>query len=211
MRFYILSDLHLRAEVETYKASDRIKKLCSKIRRSTDIGEDILFIVLGDIANKGEILSFDTARENLSLILAELKEYSVKFEFVPGNHDIESGSLGLFDQLTSVYGNSHSYESNSAYSSVYDGVNFIFADSTLSRDYAAPGRLDISAIRANVKQGLTNILFCHHAISHGHGSPHDVIEDSATVLAQLNSMGISYFFHGHVHDANITIPMCPIK
>lgn len=107
MRFYILSDLHLRAEVETYKASDRIKKLCSKIRRSTDIGEDILFIVLGDIANKGEILSFDTARENLSLILAELKEYSVKFEFVPGNHDIESGSLGLFDQLTSVYGNSH--------------------------------------------------------------------------------------------------------
>lgn len=206
MRFYILSDLHLRAEVETYKASDRIKKLCSKIRRSTDIGEDILFIVLGDIANKGEILSFDTARENLSLILAELKEYSVKFEFVPGNHDIESGSLGLFDQLTSVYGNSHSYESNSAYSSVYDGVNFIFADSTLSRDYAAPGRLDISAIRANVKQGLTNILFCHHAISHGHGSPHDVIEDSATVLAQLNSMGISYFFHGHVHDANITIP-----
>lgn len=165
MRFYILSDLHLRAEVETYKASDRVKKLCSKIRRSTDIGEDILFIVLGDIANKGEILSFDTARENLSLILAELKEYSVKFEFVPGNHDIESGSLGLFDQLTSVYGNSHSYESNSAYSSVYDGVNFIFADSTLSRDYAAPGRLDISAIRANVKQGLTNILFCHHATS----------------------------------------------
>ena len=206
MRFYILSDLHLRAEVEAYTTSDRIKKLCAKIRTAVDIDETILFIVLGDIINKGEVLSFTTARNSLSLIVDELKQYSVKFEFVPGNHDIESGSLCLFDQLTSMYGSSHSYQLTSAYSRIYDGVNFIFADSTLSRDYATPGRLDINAIRANVKQGLTNILFCHHAISHGHGTPHDVIEDSATVLAQLNSIGISYFFHGHVHDVNITIP-----
>lgn len=206
MRFYVLSDLHLRAEVEEYTAGDRIKKLCAKIRTSAAINETILFVVLGDIANKGEILSFGTARNNLSLIIDELKDYSVKFEFVPGNHDIESGSLCLFDQLTSTYGSSHSYESISAYSNVYDGVNFIFADSTLSRDYDAPGRLDLDAIRANIKHGLTNILFCHHALSHGHGDPHDVVEDSATVIAQLNSIGISHFFHGHVHDANITIP-----
>lgn len=41
MRFYILSDLHLRAEVEAYKTSDRIKRLCSKIRQAADIGENI--------------------------------------------------------------------------------------------------------------------------------------------------------------------------
>ena len=44
MRFYILSDLHLRAEVEAYKTSDRIKRLCSKIRQAADIGENILII-----------------------------------------------------------------------------------------------------------------------------------------------------------------------
>ncbi len=160
MRFFILSDLHLRAGVESFKTSDRIKKLCSKIRSSVDIGENILFIVLGDIADKGEELSFNTACDRLSLILDELKEYSVHFEFVPGNHDLEKGSLCLFDRLTSKFGSTHSYETTSAYSKIYDGVNFIFADSTLSRDYAAPGRLDINAIRANVKQGLTNVLFC---------------------------------------------------
>ena len=53
MRFYILSDLHLRAEVEAYKTSDRIKRLCSKIRQAADIGENILFIILGDIVDKG--------------------------------------------------------------------------------------------------------------------------------------------------------------
>lgn len=206
MRFYILSDLHLRAEVETYKTSERIKRLCSKIRQSADMGENILFVILGDIADKGEELSFATARDNLSLIQEELKDYAVEFEFVPGNHDLEKGSLSLFDQLTSSYGSKHTFDSTSVYSTVHDKVNFIFADSTLSRDYAAPGRLDLDAIRANFKQGVTNILFCHHALSHGHGDPHDVVEDSATVIAHLNSIGISYFFHGHVHDTNITIP-----
>ena len=100
MRFYILSDLHLRAEVEQYQTSDRLKRLCSKIRQAADIGEKILFVILGDIANKGEELSFITARDNLTLICNELKDYSVKFEFVPGNHDLEKGSLCLFDQLT---------------------------------------------------------------------------------------------------------------
>lgn len=206
MRFYILSDLHLRAEVEAYKTSERIKRLCSKIRQAADIGENILFIILGDIADKGKELSFATARDSLSLIQEELKDYAVEFEFVPGNHDLENGSLSLFDQLTSLYGSKHTFESASVFSTVRDNVNFIFADSTLSRDYAAPGRLNLDAICANVKRGLTNILFCHHALSHGHGDPHDVVEDSATVIAYLNSIGISYFFHGHVHDANITIP-----
>ncbi len=206
MRFYILSDLHLRAEVEAYKTSDRIKRLCSKIRQATDIGENIMFIILGDIADKGEELSFATARDSLSLIQEELRDYTVEFEFVPGNHDLEKGSLSLFDQLTSLYGSKHTFESASVYSAVHDKVNFIFADSTLTRDYGAPGRLDLDAISANVKRGLTNILFCHHALSHGHGTPHDVVEDSATVLDYLNSIGISCFFHGHVHDANITIP-----
>lgn len=81
MRFYILSDLHLRAEVEAYKTSDRIKRLCSKIRQAADIGENILFIILGDIVDKGKELSFTTARDSLSLIQEELKDYAVKFEF----------------------------------------------------------------------------------------------------------------------------------
>lgn len=206
MRFYVISDLHLRKKVEKYNASDRIRKLCSKIRQATDIGENILFVILGDIADKGEELSFATARDILSLIQDELKDYTVEFEFVPGNHDLDKGSLSLFDQLTSLYGSKHTFVSSSVYSTVHDNVNFIFADSTLSRDYAAPGKLDLDAIRANVKRGITNLLFCHHALSHGHGDPHDVVEDSATVIAYLNSIGISYFFHGHVHNANITIP-----
>lgn len=55
-------------KVEAYKTSERIKRLCSKIRRAADIGENILFVILGDIADRGEELSFAVARDNLSLI-----------------------------------------------------------------------------------------------------------------------------------------------
>lgn len=208
MRFFVLSDLHLKKPVGEYKnkTSNLLKKLCSKIRQSTCIGEAVLFVILGDIADRGSELSFTTASESLDLICDELKDYHVEFEFVPGNHDLHDGTLTLFDRLILKYGSSALYENITAYSRIHDGVNFIFADSTLSRDYAAPGKLDLEAIRANIKPGLTNILFCHHAISHGHGDPHDVIEDGASVAAQLNSIGISFLFHGHVHDARITIP-----
>lgn len=208
MRFYILSDLHLSAEVDKSKVENCLKKLCSEIRKTTDISETVLFIILGDIIAKGSKLSFETAQDSLSLILNELKEYSVKFEFVPGNHDIEKDdkTLCLFDQFISAYGSSHAYENASTYSAVYDGVNFIFSDSNLSRDHSAPGRLDLSAIRANLKPRLTNVLVCHHAISHGQGDPHDTIEDGAAVLKKLNELNISFLFHGHVHRSDITIP-----
>ena len=166
MRFYILSDLHLRSEVESLKTSERIKKLCSKIRKSTKIGENILFIILGDIADKGKALSFDTARNNLSMIIKELEEYTVNFEFVPGNHDLDQESLELFNQLTLAFGSTHSYEDDSVHSAVHEGVNFIFADSTLSRNHAAAGSLDIDRINENVKPNMANIIFCHHALSH---------------------------------------------
>lgn len=206
MRFYILSDLHLRAEVQKHSVSDCLKKICAKIRTATSPNETILFIILGDLANKGDPLSFNTASNNFLLIKNELKDYNVKFEFVPGNHDLENGSLHLFSQLTSTFGSAHSYEMSSVYSNIYEGVNFIFADSTLSREPDAPGRVDIEAIGANVNRNLTNVLFCHHALSQGHGGPHDTIEDVPTVRAKLENMGIDYLFHGHVHDANITMP-----
>lgn len=42
MRFYVLSDLHLKKDNELY-AIEMIKKLCEKIRLSSKLDETILF------------------------------------------------------------------------------------------------------------------------------------------------------------------------
>ncbi len=208
MRFYILSDLHLGKEFGSTAACDILRKLCSEIRKSTKPGETVLFIILGDIANKGDVLSFNTAKECLDLIYEELYEYSAKFEFVPGNHDLEKGKEKLFsfDQFIAAYGSNHAYESKPVHSIIYENVNFIFADSTLTRVYNDPGKLDIDAIRAETKSGFTNILFCHHTLSHSYGDNHNSIEDSANIQMQLTNMHIYFLFHGHLHRTDITVP-----
>lgn len=206
VRFFMLADLHLEGDRNASSNSDRLKKLCKEIRKTISIEEKLLFIVLGDIAHQGNILSFATAKKCLNLIRNELDGYSIRFEFVPGNHDLEGGPnpLSSFDSFTASYGCKHTYSSKAAYSSIHDGVNFIFTDSTLSRDHAAPGKLNMNAIRDEAKQGLTNVLFCHHGLIQNYGDDHDTIEDSAFVLKQLTELNISFFFHGHAHRADVT-------
>ena len=206
MRFFVLSDLHLSKPFDGSTANNILKRLCREIRKDVELGATILFIFLGDIASKGDVDSFKYAKECLGFIYSELKEYNVKSEFVPGNHDLAGKSLTSFDEIVRIYGNGHSFESKSTYSSEYSGVNFIFTDSNILRDHSAQGKLDIESITKEVKSDRKNILLCHHALSHSRGDTHDTIEDSAAVITKLNEIGVDFFFHGHVHQADVTVP-----
>lgn len=206
MRFFILSDLHLENSFDDSSANHILSRLCVEIRKTTDLNTPILFVILGDIAYRGMDFSFENAKECLEYIRTELHEYNLDFEFVPGNHDLHEGNLDSFDEIVKTYGNNHSYETKSTYSNEYMGINFIFTDSNLSRNHGAAGKIDIEAVKAEIKTDKRNILFCHHALSHSHGDTHDTIEDSAMVIKQLNELGIAFFFHGHVHQADVTIP-----
>ena len=197
MRFFILSDLHLEKPFDDSTANHILDRLCVQIRKTTDLSTPILFVLLGDIAYRGTDFSFAYAKDCLEYILSELREYTVKFEFVPGNHDLQGDNLSAFDDIVKTYGNHHSFETNSTYSNEYKGINFIFTDSNLSRDHRAAGKIDIEAVKAEVKPDKRNILFCHHALSHGHGDSHDTIANSAMVINQLSEIGIEFFFHGH--------------
>lgn len=203
MRFYILSDLHLKKNNEL-DAIEMIKKLCEKIRVSSKLDETILFFILGDVADKGNVESFDLASACLNAIRNELRNYKVVFEFVPGNHDLINGNLKEFDVFTSSQGNHHSFEEDSVYSRQYEDVNFIFADSNLSRNPANPGRIDINRIQSKCKSNMTNVLLFHHGLTYEDGDDkHNLIENSNNIIEQLRDMPIQYFFHGHKHYASI--------
>ena len=88
MRFFILSDLHLSKPFNGSVANNILKRLCREIRKDVELGATILFIFLGDIAFRGTVISFEYAKDCLDFIYSELNEYDVKFEFVPGNHDL---------------------------------------------------------------------------------------------------------------------------
>lgn len=204
MRFFVLSDLHLGEKISVDKATQQLQSLCSRIRAELLPTETILFIIMGDIINASHTDAFDDARVCLSCLRTELHQYTVKFEFVPGNHDLPAGDIGPFDRFVAEYGNVSEFSKHHAYSRRYENVNFIFADSNLHRDHRKSGKIDVEEIQKLVLPGQ-NILFCHHAFEHDFGGGHDTIENGSLILKQLSKMGIAFAFHGHTHRSDISI------
>ena len=199
MRFYVLSDLHLRNDNLVY-AKKVLKELCESIKQVSVFDEEIVFFILGDIADKGDKKSFDLAKICFSLIREELRSYNVMFEFAPGNHDLVDGNFIAFDEFTSTQGNYHTFDKVPAYSREYENVNFIFSDSNLSRKFNEPGRIDIQAIKQKYKNGKNNVVLFHHGLILDKGDDaHNVVENANEIIQQLKNMPISFFFHGHKH------------
>jgi len=154
----MISDLHFGIGLSVEKAKGQFVTLCRKIRSDFSLEDTILFIIMGDIIFRGDTAAFSDARICLDCIREELGGRTVKFEFLPGNHDLTNGNFDDFDKFTAEYGSSNPFGRTGVYSKTYDDVNFIFADSNLSRDHRLPGKLDIEAIRTEAKKTL-NLLF----------------------------------------------------
>lgn len=131
----MISDLHMGEGLGVDKAKEQLKSLCSRIRADFQPNETIVFVIMGDIINASNTNAFDDVRVCLSCIKTELHQFSVKFEFVPGNHDLPEGDIGPFNRFIAEFGNVYEYSKKHAYSRIYEDVNFVFADSNLYRDH----------------------------------------------------------------------------
>lgn len=203
----MISDLHLDESNENnnnHLAEENIKLLSSKIRNEVCPNEDIMFILLGDVCDKGKAKGYEIAEGLLNHLKQELQDYNVQFDFIPGNHDLINGNLGYFDKFIHKMGASYSYMKSAAVSKEYGNVNFIFADSTLTRDYKEPGKLNSEAIYSKIKCGMTNILFAHHALTQQSKDEHNCVMNGEEISSQLRRKGIEFYFHSHTHTCNIT-------
>lgn len=203
MKFFMISDLHLGKGNDVDKAKNQLIDLCALIRTQSYPKEILLFIIMGDVINASDIDAYEDAKECLDCIKEELSNYEVRFEFIPGNHDLPSGDIGPFNNFVANYSPSCSFATNAAYSVQYEGINFIFADTNLFRDHRMPGMIDLNEIYKEVKDG-TNLLFTHHAFEQNYGGDHDTIQNPKVVLNELKSMGVSFVFHGHTHRSDVT-------
>lgn len=204
MRFFMLSDLHLGQDTVLENAKEQMKDLCGRIRADIDPDETILFIIMGDIVNKSDVRAFDIAKECLDCICDNLTGMKVKFEFVPGNHDLPNGNIYPFDKFITQYNSNCCFRKKGAYSVVYEDVNFIFADSNMLRDHKLPGKLDLEAIQGEIKP-MRNLLFCHHGFEQSYEGDHDTVYNARTVLNKLQDMKIDFVFHGHTHRSEASL------
>lgn len=207
MRFFMISDLHLEEQSGNNTiAKENISLLASKIRKEISPDEDILFIVLGDVCDTGIQNGYEIAKDYFGSLKRELKGFNVRFDFIPGNHDLINGNLKYFDNFIQTMGADYSFMNSAVVSREYGGVNFIFADSTLTRNYNGPGKLDLKAIQSKIKDGMQNILFCHYALTHRlEEDKHLCVTDGEKLSVELRKMGIGFYFHSHTHACDITL------
>lgn len=206
MRFFMISDLHLEEQSDSIDlAKYNINLLASKIRNEVYPNEEILFVVLGDVCNKGNKKGYKIAKDLLDNLIQNLSGFNVRLDFIPGNHDLVEGNLECFDNFIHTMGADYSYMQSAAVSREYGGVNFIFADSTLTRKHNEPGKLALDAIQLQIKDGMQNVLFCHHALTHrSKEDKHLCVTDGKKISTQLRNMGIEFYFHSHTHACDIT-------
>ncbi len=200
----MISDLHLGDSTNNDLAKENIGLLCSKIRDEISPYECLLFIILGDITEKGSLKGYEDAEKYLDFMKNKLIDYKIQFEFIPGNHDLIDNKLENFDSFVQKLGVNYPFTNCAVVSKEYDGVNFIFADSNLSRDHSKPGQLDLEAIRSKIKGEMQNVLFCHHALTHHSEDKHNCVDNGEEVSKELRQMGIKFCFHSHTHSCDIT-------
>ena len=116
MRFFMISDLHLGNPTDDNLASENITLLASKIRGDISPNEDVLFVILGDLIDRGQRNAFDCVEKHLAHLREELKDYKVKFEFIPGNHDLVDNTLEDFDNFIKKFGADYSFVNSTAVS-----------------------------------------------------------------------------------------------
>ena len=73
MRFFMISDLHLSNQGSKI-ADSTFQALYEKIRKNISPDEHLLFIVLGDIIDKGNIEGYVSAEKYFSSLRHELKD-----------------------------------------------------------------------------------------------------------------------------------------
>ncbi len=205
MQIYTLSDLHLEPGSTNSSVDQGLQRLCSYIRTYPYGGEDILFIILGDIINQGYTDAFDDAKQCLETLRNQLQDYRVHFEMVPGNHDRINMDISYFDRFASNYGVPISFQYTRAYSKQYAGINFIFADTTWGGSYDEPGHLDINAVQQVIIPDIENVLICHHALTRFYSDSHDCVFNGDRLSQELRKIGIRFVIHGHTHRADMII------
>lgn len=83
MRFFMLSDFHLREECNS-EMEERIKRVCSKIRSEIDIREMLLFVLMGDLIDRGNGNAFGTVDKMLTLIRGNFPIMKFRLRLSPG-------------------------------------------------------------------------------------------------------------------------------
>lgn len=203
MKIVVVSDLHIRINNDMDFINKVIDSLVKRIQAKTLKNEKVIMIVLGDIIDRGN----EKAQEKYAFAKSILLDIQTKLGncemfFIPGNHDISSDhTLSDFNQFIRCFPNAESNEfllENSVFCKVEEGVNLIFTDSNLTRNYKDDGVISIESIKKNLSVDRINIIFMHHP-PESQKDGDKAIHNTQALLSTHSDI----VFYGHQHGDHV--------
>ncbi|MEI7942270.1 MAG: metallophosphoesterase, partial [Candidatus Riflemargulisbacteria bacterium] len=207
MKILQFSYIHIDSTTDIEAVKLKLTKMKEAILCRLVPGEELLICVCCDIIDQGDSTLFETACKIFDYIKSDLlSTITVKFEFVPGNHDLCKNEFVDFDNFTKRY-TGVQYEYNDKVNShlrIFNGLDFLLSNSTFHKD-SKIGMLDIQGLRKLTIQNPT-ILVVHHTLLSENDDDTSAIRNAYKLMEWVESNNIIAILHGHTHGyKNIVI------
>lgn len=199
MKLIIISDLHFEEKNDWQQIDQITSDMVARIKNKLIENDQVVLIILGDIINKGgkgnNPFKFSEANKFFDKIQNDIN--NAQFYFIPGNHEIKDDDIiEEFHAFATQYNASYEHFSleQSVFSYIAEGINLIFADSTLGRKHDANGIIDIVMVKEHMKSNCKNMIFMHHPPCELDGADRNITNSSELIATHAN-----FVFYGHQH------------
>lgn len=198
MKIIQVADLHINKEIQIDNLKNKLERLFHSLESELKMDEQIIFCVCGDIVDKGQKEMYSKAEEIFNYVEKLFEDYKLKFEFVPGNHDLIEGDFKSYDDFISNFlEKPYCYNETHAHLQKYDNLNLILSNSVYHRDKSF-GKLDLNSLR-KIRSETPALLVIHHTLLSENDNDYSAIRNAYGLLDYIEGNNIIGVLHGHTH------------
>jgi len=196
-----LSDFHISSKTDLDECKTKINRLCKSVNQECNNTEELLFVVCGDITDRGATEGYENAKVLFDFMKNELEDKNFSYEFVPGNHDLCNKKFIEFDNFIAGYliNDKYSYEENNVALKNYGDIHVVLVNSVSHRDYVY-GKLPIEEL-SRVLSGCNKpiVIVMHHTLMSRYEDDHSAIVNAYKFIELIEKYHVVAVLHGHTH------------
>lgn len=198
MKIIQVADLHINPETEIDIVKNKLVRLFDALETEIEKDEEIIFCTCGDIIDRGNAAMYSTAEKIFNYIKELFTEYRLKFEFVPGNHDLCDSNFNSYDNFISKFIEyPYSYNNKNAHLREYRNINLILSNSAYHR-HKDFGKLDLGSLE-QIEGRDPSFLVIHHTLLSENDNDSSAVRNAYKLVEYIEKNNIIGILHGHTH------------
>ena len=187
MKIFQISDLHLDENFKMEEYSDMLEEMANIIEHESKEMKNIYIVCCGDIVNKGDPKEYGiSAISVFDFFKDKLKDKTIEFICVPGNHDLCNNEFVDFQTFFSRCNKGIDFNTNNV--SIYEtpSLDYLLLNTTFHKDITY-GNIDLIKLKEHLtKTSKPVIIIMHHTLMSRYSNDRSQITNAYEFLKQLH-------------------------